>query len=119
MTVGQIKIRTAANGDHPLEVYCIFSETCGNAVALEHNGDVCSCDHFIEPRYLLGDITQAHMVDLLASPRQRAFGDAKRDTLPGTAVNVRCASPATTSAPRTASRSPPRRTRFQLPLRRL
>jgi len=36
---------------------CIFSETCGNALALEHNGDLYSCDHFVEPKYLLGNIT--------------------------------------------------------------
>jgi len=61
---------------------CIFGETCGNAVALEHNGDLYSCDHFVEPKYLVGNIMQTHMVELLASPKQRAFGDAKRDTLP-------------------------------------
>ena len=61
---------------------CIFGETCGNAVALEHNGDLYSCDHFVEPDYLLGNITQTHMVELLASPAQRSFGNAKRDSLP-------------------------------------
>jgi uncharacterized protein len=61
---------------------CVFAETCGNAVALEHNGDLYSCDHFVEPDYLLGNIFDDHMVELLASPAQRAFGDAKRDTLP-------------------------------------
>jgi len=61
---------------------CIFAETCGNAVALEHNGDLYACDHYVEPGYLLGNIMDTHMVELVASPRQRAFGDAKRDTLP-------------------------------------
>jgi uncharacterized protein len=61
---------------------CIFGETCGNAVALEHNGDLYSCDHFVEPGYLLGNIQRTHMVELLASPEQRAFGNAKRDSLP-------------------------------------
>lgn len=61
---------------------CIFGETCGNALALEHNGDLYSCDHFVEPDYLLGNIMETHMVELVASPQQRAFGDAKRDTLP-------------------------------------
>jgi uncharacterized protein len=61
---------------------CIFEETCGNAVALEHNGDVYSCDHFVEPGYLLGNITTTHMVELIAKPQQRAFGAAKLDTLP-------------------------------------
>jgi len=62
---------------------CIFNETCGSAVALEHNGDLYSCDHFVEPDYLLGNIGDVHMVELMASDRQRSFGNAKRDTLPG------------------------------------
>jgi len=61
---------------------CVHSETCGTALALEHNGDLYSCDHFVEPDYLLGNILERHMLDLVASPEQRAFGDAKRDALP-------------------------------------
>ncbi len=62
---------------------CVFSETCGNAVALEHNGDLYSCDHFVEPEHLIGNIMTTHMVELMGSAQQRAFGLAKRDTLPG------------------------------------
>ncbi|MEP6623804.1 MAG: anaerobic sulfatase maturase [Acidimicrobiia bacterium] len=61
---------------------CIFSETCGNAVALEHNGDLYSCDHFVDPQHLLGNITETHMVELMASAAQRDFGSAKRESLP-------------------------------------
>jgi uncharacterized protein len=61
---------------------CIFAETCGDALALEHNGDLYFCDNFVEPKYLLGNITQLPMLDMVASDRQRAFGLAKRDTLP-------------------------------------
>jgi uncharacterized protein len=61
---------------------CIFAETCGNAVALEHNGDLYSCDHFVEPRYRLGNIREQHLVQLIASDQQRAFGNVKRDSLP-------------------------------------
>jgi len=61
---------------------CIFSETCGSAVALEHNGDLYSCDHFVEPKHLLGNIQQTHMLTLVTSEQQRRFGLAKRDTLP-------------------------------------
>ena len=61
---------------------CIFAETCGNAVALEHNGDLYSCDHFVDADHLLGNILETHMVELLASPAQRAFGDHKRSALP-------------------------------------
>ncbi|HXX89022.1 MAG TPA: anaerobic sulfatase maturase [Acidimicrobiales bacterium] len=62
---------------------CIFGETCGDAVALEHNGDVYACDHFVDPEHLVGNINQTHLVELLASKPQREFGLAKRDTLPG------------------------------------
>ena len=62
---------------------CVHSETCGTALALEHNGDVYSCDHFVEPAHLLGNIGERHLLDLVASPQQQEFGQAKRDTLPG------------------------------------
>jgi uncharacterized protein len=61
---------------------CVHSETCGLALALEHTGDLYSCDHFVEPAYKLGNIAEHRMIDLIVSPRQRAFGEAKRDTLP-------------------------------------
>jgi uncharacterized protein len=61
---------------------CVHAETCGLALALEHTGDVYSCDHYVEPGYRLGNIRQTHLLDLVASPRQQEFGQAKRDTLP-------------------------------------
>jgi uncharacterized protein len=61
---------------------CVHAETCGLALALEHNGDLYSCDHFVEPAYKLGNIRETRMVDLIVSPRQQEFGLAKRDTLP-------------------------------------
>jgi uncharacterized protein len=61
---------------------CIFRKTCGDAVALEHNGDLYSCDHFVEPVHFLGNIATTSMVDLVTSPQQVAFGKAKEDTLP-------------------------------------
>ena len=61
---------------------CVFSETCGLAVALEHNGDLYSCDHCVQPDHLLGNIADTPMIDLVASEQQVEFGLAKRDTLP-------------------------------------
>ncbi len=61
---------------------CIFRETCGDALALEHNGDLYSCDHFVEPAHLLGNLMDTPMDRLVASPQQVAFGRAKADTLP-------------------------------------
>jgi uncharacterized protein len=61
---------------------CVFSPTCGTALAIEHNGDVYSCDHYVEPDYLLGNINDTHMIELVASPKQRKFGQDKLDSLP-------------------------------------
>ncbi|MCP3939153.1 MAG: anaerobic sulfatase maturase [Actinomycetia bacterium] len=61
---------------------CIFAETCGAAPVLEHNGDLYSCDHFVEPEHKLGNINETHMLELLATPQQHKFGNGKRDMLP-------------------------------------
>jgi len=61
---------------------CVHSETCGDALALEHTGDLYSCDHFVEPKHRLGNIREQHMLELVASPAQRQFGLDKRETLP-------------------------------------
>ena len=80
--------------DVTLEAYfgrhllCIHAPTCGYGPALEHNGDLYSCDHFVEPRYRLGNIHETHMSKLVSSPEQRKFGDDKRDSL--TAQCKRC-----------------------------
>jgi uncharacterized protein len=61
---------------------CVFGETCGNAMAMEHNGDVYSCDHYVYPQYLLGNIADSNIIELVESPKQRKFGQDKKDTLP-------------------------------------
>lgn len=65
-----------------MHALCVFSPTCGNALALEHNGDLYSCDHYVEPDYLLGNIQNKHMSELVNSQKQRKFGKDKYDTLP-------------------------------------
>ena len=73
--------------DVTLEAYfgsyklCIHAPTCGNGPALEYNGDLYACDHFVEPRYKLGNIHKVHMLELVGSSMQRKFGQDKRDTL--------------------------------------
>ncbi len=67
---------------------CVFRSTCGRAPALEHNGDVYACDHYVEPGYFLGNLTEDRLADMLESPDQIAFGQAKRDGLP--AQCLRC-----------------------------
>lgn len=66
----------------PSSETCVFEPTCGTALALEHNGDVYSCDHFVEPRYHLGNIVDTHLAELVAAEAQRQFGLAKLNTLP-------------------------------------
>lgn len=61
---------------------CVHSETCGMALALEHNGDLYACDHFVEPDYFLGNIQQQPLTELVGSEQQKNFGRAKFDTLP-------------------------------------
>jgi uncharacterized protein len=66
-------------GQHNL---CIFSPTCGAALVLEHNGDLYSCDHYVEPEYRLGNIQETPLRELVDSEKQRAFGQHKLNSLP-------------------------------------
>ena len=61
---------------------CIFNETCGDAMAMEHNGDVYACDHYVTPEYLVGNIEETPISDIINLPFQRKFGEDKKDTLP-------------------------------------
>jgi uncharacterized protein len=61
---------------------CVFRRKCGSALAMEHNGDLYSCDHFVYPEHKLGNITQLALSEIVRSPQQHSFGNAKRDTLP-------------------------------------
>ena len=62
---------------------CSMAKTCGHAGVMEHNGDVYSCDHFVFPEYLLGNIRQKTLVEMMYSQRQIEFGQAKQTGLPG------------------------------------
>jgi uncharacterized protein len=61
---------------------CVLRPACGDALALEHNGDLYSCDHFVEPSYRLGNVGETPIAELASSERQQAFGRAKTVTLP-------------------------------------
>jgi uncharacterized protein len=78
----QIIDATLANyvGENP--GLCVFSETCGDALVMEHNGDLFSCDHYVYPEYFLGNITETPMVNLVISQKQFDFGIEKRNKLP-------------------------------------
>lgn len=66
--------------DHP--GLCVFRETCGDALAIEHNGDLYSCDHYVYAENRLGNIMEHPLAMLVNSPQQRQFGLAKKATLP-------------------------------------
>ncbi len=61
---------------------CIFSPICGKGLAMEHNGDVYACDHYVYPEYKIGNIHQTPLVDMAISPEQEKFGYSKDFTLP-------------------------------------
>ena len=61
---------------------CIVSPTCGRAATMEHNGDVYSCDHYVEPEYLLGNVKDTPLGVLISSEKQARFGRNKFDSLP-------------------------------------
>ena len=69
--------------DMPEIGLCVHAETCGRSLALEHNGDVYSCDHFVEPAHLVGNLADGRtLLQIVESPQQSAFGAAKRDSMP-------------------------------------
>ena len=61
---------------------CVFAPQCGKALAVEHNGDLYSCDHFVYPENKLGNIMERAMSGLVNSPQQARFGSAKATSLP-------------------------------------
>ena len=61
---------------------CVFAETCGTALVLEHNGDLYACDHYVYPRYKLGNLLNQTLEAMVSSPEQRRFGAEKQTTLP-------------------------------------
>ena len=61
---------------------CVHTASCGAALAMEFNGDVYACDHFVEPAYLRGNIRDTHLAELASTPDQVRFGNGKQKALP-------------------------------------
>ena len=61
---------------------CSMNDVCGQAAVIEANGDVYSCDHFVFPKYRLGNIHSSTITSMMYSERQHLFGQAKRTALP-------------------------------------
>jgi uncharacterized protein len=78
----QIFDSTLANYVGEMPGICVFAETCGDALVMEHNGDVFTCDHFVFPEYHLGNILEKPLIDMVRSQRQFDFGIEKRNKLP-------------------------------------
>jgi uncharacterized protein len=84
--VGDVSVRLF---DQALEValhgspsLCVLDETCGSQVAIEHNGDVYACDHYVDPGFHRGNVHETHLASLVESDEQQAFGEYKREGLP-------------------------------------
>jgi uncharacterized protein len=61
---------------------CVHSPYCGRALAIEHDGSLYSCDHFVDPAHRLGNIHETSLVELVDSPFQMQFGRDKSELLP-------------------------------------
>ena len=85
--VGKIYVQmfdvTLANWAGQNSGLCVFQKTCGNAAVIEHNGNLYSCDHFVYPRYYLGNILENPLETLMNSVQQIKFGNDKKSKLPG------------------------------------
>jgi uncharacterized protein len=84
--IGRVKVQIFEEATRPAfgqeHTLCIFRKTCGGVPVVEHNGEFFSCDHFVDDEHRLGNIQSTPLIELLDSPQQRAFGEAKWDTLP-------------------------------------
>lgn len=61
---------------------CVHAELCGKGVALEHDGSVYACDHYVYPEYRRGNVRERSLGAMVFSPAQVKFGYAKSESLP-------------------------------------
>ncbi|MDL2308627.1 anaerobic sulfatase-maturation protein [Bacteroidales bacterium OttesenSCG-928-B11] len=73
---------TLANRHNGQPGVCVLAHTCGNAAAMEFNGDLYACDHFVFPDYYLGNIQEQTLLELMFSEKIRLFGKSKQTSLP-------------------------------------
>ncbi len=66
---------------------CYFAETCGRALAMEHDGNIYTCDHYVYPKYKLGNLMNTSLSELANSPTAEKFGNDKREKLPQYCLN--------------------------------
>lgn len=58
---------------------CVHQPRCGRALALEHNGNLYACDHYVYPEYRLGNIRETPIAELANGPAAARLGDLKAD----------------------------------------
>ncbi len=75
--------------DATVEVYmgrvsplCTLGPMCGKGVAVEHDGSVYACDHYVYQEYRLGNILEAPIEALIFTEKQEWFGTNKERMLP-------------------------------------
>lgn len=56
---------------------CVHAPACGRAMALEHNGKLYSCDHFVDEDHYLGRITEKSIPEMVDGSFQTDFGWSK------------------------------------------
>jgi uncharacterized protein len=61
---------------------CVHNEECGRALALEHDGSLFACDHYVYPEFRRGNLRENTLVEMVESESQQAFGKDKARTLP-------------------------------------
>jgi len=61
---------------------CTLGPLCGKGVAVEHDGSVYACDHYVYPEYRRGSLRETPLAELVLSPQQECFGTDKERTLP-------------------------------------
>lgn len=78
----QIFDATLANWAGVQPGLCSLAKECGHAGVMEFNGDVYSCDHFVYPEHLLGNINEKTITEMMYSEKQREFAKLKHELLP-------------------------------------
>jgi uncharacterized protein len=86
--VGFCETLVAQRMGEPSQV-CVFAETCGKGVAIEHDGDVYACDHYVYPAFRRGNVRERSLADMIFDPAQVKFGYDKSDNLPRTCRECR------------------------------
>jgi uncharacterized protein len=85
--VGRIVVQNFDEALRPIygtpHALCVHRESCGDVLALERDGGVYACDHFVDPAHRLGSIRDRSLASLSSESALAAFGEAKRSSLPG------------------------------------